>query len=102
MEDRVQSEDNGLVESAPTCVISSCAKQDEDSYHRQTAQISLEEDVEFIQTHYSPRGVILVYFKGDAPSEVDRHFSRTLTELCFLSDEVEDDAENSHLQGTDI
>ena len=67
----------------------------EDSFHRHTAKAPLE-DVK--QTH--PRGSIMVCFKGDASSEVNKHFSRTFKESFSLSDEFEDDAKNLHLEGT--
>lgn len=66
-----------------------------------TAGIVAGPEMEFVQTHYSPRGVLLMYFRGDAAAEVDRHFSRTFAELCCLpgSSPSENTMEGSHLQG---
>ena len=55
--------------------------------------------MEFVQTRYSPRGVILLYFQGDALTEVDKHFNRTLSELCCLLESAENSMEGSRLQG---
>ena len=45
---------------------------------KRTTEIGAGTDMEFVQTHYSPRGVLLLYFRGDAAAEVDKHFDRTL------------------------
>lgn len=67
----------------------------------QTAGPVAGPEMEFVQTHYSPRGVLLLYFRGDAAAEVDRHFSRTFAEFCCLpaSGPSENGIEGSHLQG---
>ena len=93
-----QLEDKHLVES-PASVVSCCADQ-EFTPGRQTAEIVPEDEMEFVQTHYSPRGVVLLYFQGDAAAEVDRHFNRTFAELCCLPGSSEDCMDGSHLQGT--
>ncbi|XP_066018431.1 uncharacterized protein [Pocillopora verrucosa] len=58
-------------------------------------------EMEFAQTQYSPRGVVLLYFRGEPAAEVDRHFSRTFAELCCLpgSSSPENSLEDSHFQG---
>lgn len=68
---------------------------------KQTAEISAGTDMEFVQTHYSPRGVLLLYFRGDAAAEVDKHFDRTFSELCCLpgSSASDNSMESSHWQG---
>ena len=43
-----------------------------------------EAEMEFVQTHYSPRGVVFVYFEGNSAAAVERHFNRTFSELCYL------------------
>ena len=67
----------------------------------QTAEVapacSAEQDI--VQTHYSPRGVVLLYFQGDASEEVDKHFNRTFSELYCLPSGVEKCGDGSHLQG---
>lgn len=68
-------------------------------HSRQTAGIVSEEEMEFVQTHYSPRGVVLLYFQGDAAAEVDRHFNRTFAELCCLPGSAENSMDDSHPQG---
>lgn len=54
--------------------------------NEQTAEVapacSAEQDI--VQTHYSPRGVVLLYFQGDSSVEVDKHFNRTFSELYCL------------------
>ena len=91
-----QREDKHLVESPASLV--SCAAQ-EFTQGRQTADIVPEEEMEFVQTHYSPRGVVLLYFQGDTAAEVDRHFNRTFAELCYLPGGAETSMGGSHLQG---
>ena len=100
MQDRqIESESESLVES-PASGITICAEQDFNNRNRQkTEEISAGEEAEFIQTHYSPRGVIFMYFKGEASSQVDKHFSRTLAEMCCLSEEDDSGVENSNMQG---
>lgn len=58
-------------------------------------------EMEFAQRQYSPRGVVLLYFRGEPAAEVDRHFSRTFAELCCLpgSSSPENSLEDSHFQG---
>lgn len=58
-------------------------------------------EMEFAQTQYSPRGVVLLYFRGEPAAEVDRHFSRTFAELCCLpgSSSPGNSLEDSHFQG---
>ena len=68
---------------------------------KQTAEIGAGTDMEFAQTHYGPRGVLLLYFRGDAAAEVDKHFDRTFSELCCLPGSSESDSsmDSSHWQG---
>lgn len=56
-------------------------------------------EMEFAQTQYSPRGIVLLYFRGDPATEVDRHFSRTFAELCFPASSPEKSLEDSNFQG---
>ena len=71
---------------------------------KQTAEIGAGTDMEFVQTQFSPRGILLLYFRGDAAVEVDKHFSRTFSELCCLPDSSAPDnsMEGSHWQGAYI
>lgn len=71
---------------------------------KQTAEIGAETDMDFVQTHYSPRGVLLLYFRGDAAAEVDKHFDRTFSEFCCLpgSGASDNSMESSHWQGAYI
>ena len=71
---------------------------------KQTTEIGDGTDMEFVQTHYSPRGVLLLYFRGDAAAEVDKHFDRTHLELCCLpgSSELDNSTDSSHWQGAYI
>ncbi|XP_068704701.1 transcription cofactor vestigial-like protein 2 [Montipora foliosa] len=92
----LQSEGKSIGES-PAARIRSSADQDFNKENFRTEEISAEEE-EFIQTHYSPRGVIFLYYKGEASSEVDKHFRRSLAELCCLSGEDEIH-EESNIQG---
>ena len=66
---------------------------------KQTAGIVPEQEMEIVQTHYSPRGVVLLYFQGDASTEVDKHFNRTFSELCCFPESAENSIEGSRLQG---
>ena len=97
----LQSEGKSIGES-PAAGIRSCVDQDFNKENFRTEEISAEEE-EFIQTHYSPRGVIFLYYKGEASSEVDKHFRRSLAELCCLSGEDkihdQDISEESNIQG---
>ena len=63
-----------------------------------TAEIGEGADMDFVQTHYSPTGVLLLYFRGDASAEVDKHFNRTFSELCCLpgSSASDNGMESSH------
>lgn len=69
--------------------------------NEQTAEVapacSAEQDI--VQTHYSPRGVVLLYFQGDSSVEVDKHFNRTFSELYCLPSGAEKCVDGSHLQG---
>ena len=69
--------------------------------YKQSAEIGTVADMEFVQTHYSPRGVLLLYFRGEAAAEVDKHFNRTFSELCCLPGTGASDngMESSHWQG---
>ena len=69
--------------------------------YKQSAEIGTAADMEFVQTHYSPRGVLLLYFRGEAAAEVDKHFNRTFSELCCLPGTGASDngMESSHWQG---
>ena len=71
---------------------------------KQTAEIGAGTDMEFVQTQFSPRGILLLYFRGHAAVEVDKHFSRTFSELCCLPDSSASDnsMEGSHWQGAYI
>ena len=91
------SEEKHLMESPASLV--TCAEQEFTMQGRQTAEVIPEEEMEFVQTHYSPRGVVLLYFQGDAGTEVDRHFNRTFAELCYLPGGAENSMDGSHLQG---
>ena len=66
-----------------------------------TAEIGEGADMDFVQTHYSPTGVLLLYFRGDASAEVDKHFNRTFSELCCLpgSSASDNGMESSHWEG---
>ena len=71
----------------------------------QTAEIGAGTDKEFVQTHYSPRGVLLLYFRGDAATEVEKHFNRTFSELCCLPGSTvtsDNNMESSNWQGVYI
>ena len=81
--------------------IRSCTDQDFNKENFRTEEISVEEE-EFIQTHHSPTGGIFLYYKGEASSEVDKHFRRSLAELFCCSsgeDEIQDISEESNIQG---
>ena len=93
-----QSDDEHFTESSAS--LENSADEELNTEDKQTAGTDTE--MEFVQTHYSPRGVVLLYFQGDAAAEVDRHFNRTFSELCCLPGSVASDnsMEGSHLQGT--
>lgn len=88
--------DKNFVQS-PAMVVN-CAEQEFTS-DRRTAEIVPEEGKEFIQTLYSPRGVVLLYFRGDSQVEVDRHFHRSFAELCCSPGGSEISMDDSHFQG---
>ena len=90
-----QPEDENFVES-------SWSRTDQELVEdKQTAEIGAGADMEFAQTHYSPKGVLLLYFRGDVAEEVDKHFNRTFSELCCLpgSSALDNSVEGSHWQG---
>ena len=95
-----QPEDENFVESSRSLLHSTDQELVE---NKQTAVIGAGADMEFVQTHYSPRGVLLLYFRGDAAAEVDKHFNRTFSELCCLPGSgASDNMESSHWQGAYI
>ena len=91
-------EDENVVESSRSLPHSADQKFVDD---KQSAEIGTVADMEFVQTHYSPRGVLLLYFRGEAAAEVDKHFNRTFSELCCLpgSDASDNGMESSNWQG---
>ena len=97
---RPQLDGEHFTESSASLVNSAEQEIPEDK-ELQTAGIVAGPEMEFVQTHYSPRGVLLMYFRGDAATEVDKHFNRTFAELCCLpsSTSSENRMECSHLQG---
>ena len=96
-----QPEDENFVESSRILLHSTDQEFVED---KQTAEICTGADMEFVQTRFSPRGVLLLYFRGDAAAEVDKHFNRTFSELCCLPGSSGSDniMESSQWQGVYI
>lgn len=96
-----QPENENFVESLRSLV----HKEDHEFVEdKQTAEIGAGAEMEFVQTHFSPRGVLLLYFRGDSAAEVDKHFNRTFSELCCLpgSSASDNSMEGSHWQGAYI
>ena len=93
-----QPEDDNFVESSRSLLYSTDQECVED---KQTAEIGAGADMEFVQTYHSSTGVLLLYFRGDAAAEVDKHFNRTFSELYCLpgSSASENGMENSQWQG---
>lgn len=92
-----QPDDENFTESSASLAN---APDEEFAEDKQTAGIVDEAEMEFVQTQYSPRGVVLLYFRGDPAAEVERHFTRTFTELC--SGTSANSMEGSHCQGNVI
>ena len=98
-----QPEDENFVESSR--ILSRSTDQEFVEETAETAdQIGGGADMEFVQTQFSPRGVLLLHFRGDAAAEVDKHFNRTFSELCRLPDSSASNSrmESSHWQGVYI
>ena len=89
-----QPDDENFTESSASLAN---APDEEFAEDKQTAGIVDEAEMEFVQTQYSPRGVVLLYFRGDPAAEVERHFTRTFAELC--SGTSANSMEGSHCQG---
>lgn len=93
-----QPEDENFVESSRSLQHSTNQEFVQD---KQTADIGAGADMEFVQTQYNPKGVLLLYFRGDVAEEVDKHFNRTFSELCCLpgSSALDNSVESSHWEG---